>query len=61
MTTTYQLLYLNLIAYVVELLYCGERLKDSCKLDSYDLQTGVSIHVLKKPEPATPVEKPGNY
>ena len=45
--------------YIIELLYCGMLLKDNCILESYSIQAGVCIHALKKPEAATPVEKPG--
>ena len=34
--------------YVVELVYCGQKLDESRDLESYDVKPGVTIHVLRR-------------
>ncbi|XP_030622120.1 ubiquitin-like protein 7a [Chanos chanos] len=38
---------------LIELVYCGRKLKDDLTLDSYGIQSGSTVHILKKswPEP----------
>nr|KAF6389350.1 ubiquitin like 7 [Myotis myotis] len=45
---------------LIDLIYCGRKLKDDQTLDFYGIQPGSTVHVLRKSWPE-PDQKPGDW
>lgn len=49
----------NLYLYIAELVYCGRKLRDELTLDSYGIQSGSTVHILRKSWPEPEIQSGG--